>query len=97
MNSYFLAYGIGMVRQVHSTGKEPNPAVTETSERLQKFLSSCGVASRRHAEELITSGRVKCNDVVVTTLGTRASCGNLDWLFQIFTCIRYFQKKILSK
>ena len=38
-------------------------------ERLQKYLSSCGVASRRKSEELITSGKVKVNDVVVTELG----------------------------
>ena len=31
------------------------------SERLQKYLSACGVASRRRAEELITSGKVKVN------------------------------------
>ena len=40
-------------------------------ERLQKFLASGGVASRRKAEALITSGRVKVNQRVVTELGTR--------------------------
>ena len=30
-------------------------------ERLQKILSGRGVASRRHAEELIAAGRVTCN------------------------------------
>ena len=29
--------------------------------RLQKFLSECGVASRRKSEELIESGAVKVN------------------------------------
>ena len=33
-------------------------------ERIQKILSSRGVASRRHAEELITAGRVTCNGSV---------------------------------
>lgn len=33
-------------------------------ERLQKILSTRGVASRRHAEELILAGRVTCNGVV---------------------------------
>lgn len=33
-------------------------------ERLQKILSSRGVASRRKAEELITAGRVTCNGKV---------------------------------
>lgn len=30
-------------------------------ERLQKILSAWGIASRRHAEELIAAGRVRCN------------------------------------
>ena len=29
--------------------------------RLQKFISQCGVASRRKAEELILQGKVKIN------------------------------------
>lgn len=42
-------------------------------ERLQKFIARCGVASRRKAEELISSGRVKVNGEVVNTLGTKVS------------------------
>lgn len=40
-------------------------------ERLQKFLAHAGIASRRSAEELILSGRVQVNNVVVTQLGTK--------------------------
>lgn len=40
-------------------------------ERLQKIISASGVASRRHAEELILAGRVTCNGQVCT-LGQRA-------------------------
>ncbi len=40
-------------------------------ERLQKFLARAGVASRRHAEELIVNGRVTVNNAVVTQLGTK--------------------------
>ena len=40
-------------------------------ERLQKYLSRAGVASRRHAEELIVEGRVKVNGKVVDELGSR--------------------------
>jgi 23S rRNA pseudouridine2605 synthase len=36
--------------------------------RLQKFLAEAGVASRRHAEDLIEAGRVLVNDVVVDRL-----------------------------
>lgn len=39
--------------------------------RLQKFLASAGVASRRKAEDLITAGRVSVNGVVVKELGTK--------------------------
>lgn len=38
-------------------------------ERIQKRIASCGVASRRKAEELIKEGRVKVNGVLVESLG----------------------------
>ncbi|HET7037295.1 MAG TPA: pseudouridine synthase, partial [Thermomicrobiaceae bacterium] len=40
-------------------------------ERLQRFLAESGVASRRHAEELILEGRVKVDGQVVKDLGVR--------------------------
>jgi 23S rRNA pseudouridine2605 synthase len=40
--------------------------------RLQKVLAQAGIASRRQAETLITSGRVTVDGRVVTELGTRA-------------------------
>lgn len=40
-------------------------------ERLQKVIAEAGIASRRKAEELITSGKVKVNGVTVTELGTK--------------------------
>lgn len=40
-------------------------------ERLQKYLANNGIASRRKCEELISQGRVKVNDKVVTELGTK--------------------------
>jgi 23S rRNA pseudouridine2605 synthase len=39
--------------------------------RLQKVLSRAGIASRRAAETLITSGRVRVDGKVVTQLGTK--------------------------
>lgn len=42
-------------------------------ERLQKYISECGVTSRRKAEELILKGKVKVNGEIVKTLGTRVS------------------------
>ena len=40
-------------------------------ERLQKIISASGVASRRHAEEMILAGRVTCNGRICN-LGDRA-------------------------
>jgi pseudouridine synthase len=40
--------------------------------RLQKILSTAGIASRRAAEELIVQGRVSVNGTAVTELGARA-------------------------
>lgn len=42
------------------------------AERLQKLISQAGIASRRHAEELITGGQVTVNGKVITELGTKA-------------------------
>jgi 23S rRNA pseudouridine2605 synthase len=42
-----------------------------TLERLQKFLSQAGVASRRAAEEMVRAGRVSLNGQVVTEMGVK--------------------------
>lgn len=41
-------------------------------QRLQKLIAAVGIASRRHAEELINSGRVTVNGRVVDALGAKA-------------------------
>ncbi len=43
--------------------------------RLQRYLAQAGVASRRHAEELISSGHVRVNGRKVTELGTKVLPG----------------------
>jgi 23S rRNA-/tRNA-specific pseudouridylate synthase len=53
----------------------PEPRPPAKLERLQKILAQAGVASRRHAEELITGGRVQVNGQTVTVLGTKADAG----------------------
>lgn len=40
-------------------------------ERLQKVIANLGYSSRRKAEELIQSGKVKVNGQIITTLGTK--------------------------
>ena len=53
-------------------GEEPAPEPAPELKRLQKILAQSGIASRRHAEELITQGRVQVNGQVVTELGSKA-------------------------
>ncbi len=40
-------------------------------ERLQKYLSRVGIASRRKGEELILQGQIRVNNQLVTRLGTK--------------------------
>lgn len=47
--------------------------MSQTKERLQKVIAQSGLTSRRKAEKLIVSGRVKVNGKTVTKLGTRVS------------------------
>ncbi len=44
--------------------------------RLQKYMAVCGVASRRHAEEMIRAGRVSVNGKTVTEMGTQIEEGS---------------------
>ena len=39
--------------------------------RLQKYLALCGVASRRHAEQMISDGLVQVNGQTVTEMGVQ--------------------------
>jgi pseudouridine synthase len=43
--------------------------------RLQRYLAQAGVASRRHAEELIVQGHVRVNGKPVRELGTKVRVG----------------------
>lgn len=45
-------------------------------ERLQKYMASCGIASRRRCEEIIMSGRVKVNGKTIKELGTKIDAKN---------------------
>ena len=43
--------------------------------RLQLALARAGVASRRHAEEMIRAGRVRVNGIIMTEMGVRVNPG----------------------
>jgi 23S rRNA pseudouridine2605 synthase len=58
------------LRKNSGEGNEPEKA--SKLDRLQKLISLAGVASRRHAEEMILSGRVTVNGKVIRTLGSKA-------------------------
>jgi len=49
----------------------PPSAEDTAAERVQKFLSRAGVASRRAAEDLVASGRVQVNGETVDTPGVK--------------------------
>lgn len=60
--------GKGATQKVTQTRK----AYVEPDElRLNKFIANCGVCSRREADELISSGRIKVNGKTVDTLGSK--------------------------
>jgi 23S rRNA pseudouridine2605 synthase len=45
--------------------------------RLQKYLASCGVASRRASEKMIAEGRVSVDGSVITEMGTKVEDGQI--------------------
>lgn len=47
--------------------------IGDQMERLQKVIAQSGLTSRRKAEDLIQSGRVRVNDEIVTTLGFKVN------------------------
>ncbi|HEX6818761.1 MAG TPA: pseudouridine synthase [Ktedonobacterales bacterium] len=62
-------------RDVPAESGQPDETPTHeriaAGERLQKYLARSGVASRRHAEELIAKGAVSLNGQVVREMGAR--------------------------
>ena len=55
------------------TKRRPSPSADAAASgvRLNKFLATAGLTSRRKADELMEEGRVKVNGTVVTSLGMR--------------------------
>jgi 23S rRNA pseudouridine2605 synthase len=64
---------MGCMSERNQSGKHDNENIerAEGEERLARFLAHAGIASRRHAEELIAAGRVQVNGTTITTQGAR--------------------------
>ena len=62
-------------------------------QRLQKLIAAAGVASRRHAEELIAAGKVTVNGEVIKELGSKADPDNGSWA-TVMACRFTIQKKL---
>jgi 23S rRNA pseudouridine2605 synthase len=63
-----------MIKRKH--GRKASPARTTSSDavteiRINRFLSLCGITSRRKAEELVLQGRVEINHKIVRELATK--------------------------
>ncbi len=60
--------------------RKPGPAPVRKNDdgliRLNKYLSNAGIASRREADNLIQSGTVKVNGIVITQLGYKINPGD---------------------
>jgi 23S rRNA pseudouridine2605 synthase len=60
--------GVDSVNNEQQSNKKPNDG-----ERLQKVIAQAGIASRRHAEQMIIDGRVRVNGKKVVELGTKVN------------------------
>ncbi len=61
-----------MLKPKSKTTRKKRATPIKTDEvRLNKFIASCGEASRRAADELITSGAITVNGKIVTELGLK--------------------------
>lgn len=66
-------------------------------ERLQKYMARCGVSSRRKAEELIKSGRVKVNGEVVIEMGVKVSGNDTVTVDDIPIEIKEYKYLVMNK
>lgn len=61
--------------------------------RLNKFISLCGISSRRNADKIILQGKIKVNGKVVKELGTKIN-QNVDKVFFHEQQIIFLDKKV---
>jgi 23S rRNA pseudouridine2605 synthase len=65
------------MRKAYPPTKQTAKPAPEKLIRLNKLLAEAGVASRRKADDLIASGVVKVNGMIVNELGAKASLADL--------------------
>ncbi len=65
----------GKARNDRPSASMRSVTADEAPVRLQKYLASAGVASRRKSETLISEGHVRVNGKVITELGTKVVPG----------------------
>ena len=58
-----------------NNGKQSLPSINEQT-RLNKYIASAGICSRREADKLIEDGQIKVNDQIVTELGSKVFPGD---------------------
>ena len=63
-------------------------------ERLQKIIARAGIASRRHAEQLILSGQVRVNGRAVTELGSKADLAT-DRIYRLMIAQRVLHRNLV--
>lgn len=59
------------------TQNDQNFVGPQTSVRLNRAIADAGLASRRHADDLIREGRVRINGAIVTELGTKIAIDDM--------------------
>jgi 23S rRNA pseudouridine2605 synthase len=63
------------MQKADKTKKEPD--VIGADMRLNRYIALSGVCSRREADELIKSGQISINNIVVTEFGQKVSSGDV--------------------
>lgn len=71
----------------------------KTQIRLNRYLSMCGLGSRRKCDELIAGGAVRVNDKVVTEMGSRVDPDHdkVEYLDQIVKPVKSHIYLLLNK
>lgn len=63
-------------KRPNKSKKPQKPQTLTFPIRLNKYIANAGICSRRDADELISDGKIKINDVVVTELGKKVEKGD---------------------